>query len=168
MVSLRELDEYGEVWRISQPLAASITNQSLVIPKPYFAGNVNIANQYTVNRQYGIVILGFAYNFYSSGATNVTLNAYDPWVTEGTITNVPIWHHTVGAGGYYNQTVSDAVIPLSPADRRADASPVFADGATLRLSTGSNLTNGFLLIWGIHTQRDFGRQSLTGSPVDFT
>lgn len=168
MVSLTDLDQDGELWRVSIPLTASMSSVTLVTPKPYFAGNVNIANQYSVNRQYGIVLMGFSYNFYTSGASSITLNSYDPWIAEGTITETPIWSHPVGAAGYYSHSAHNLIVPLSPADRRPDASPEFANGATLRITTASNLTAGSILLWGIHTQKDFGRYGLTGSPADFT
>jgi hypothetical protein len=157
----------GSLWRVSQFFDSS-DSHTLVIPKPYHAGPANIGNQVLYD-EFSVVIKGFAINFVASGAATVSLVSLDPWVGDGDHDKTDIiYQWTVGAGQYM-QVVTPCEIPLSKGGyRNSYSSPSAANGAKLALTTGTGITNGFLVAWGIHTQYGYGRHAETSSPADFT
>ena len=164
---LRDLDMAGDLWRVSVPLAAEMT-KSIVIPRPQREGPGALTGQKTTARRDGITIIGFALNFHStsSNTKNVVLRSSDPAFIEGTTTNYEIYRCSVPSGSQaFDQVVTPCVIPLSP----AHYNPTPSDGATLQIVTPAGITDGGLLVWGIHGQLDIGgRRSFTGSPADYS
>lgn len=161
-MDLRDLSMTGDVWRVSIPLAASMV-KPIVVPRSNRLGPRNINNQATTVRRDGITILGFGFNFVSTGAATLTLRSADSAFIEGTTTTYPIYAFDAGAAGTWQQTFDHCVIPLSP----AKYNPTPSDGATLELATSSGVSSGgMFMAWGIHGQLDIGgRYSYTGSPA---
>jgi hypothetical protein len=164
MWNLTDMAREGETWRVSEPIVASM-NKVIASPRDFFAGVVNIAGEPTVHRGYGLLILGWTIDFECSAASSVTICARTPWITEGNTVDDNIMVYTRSAAAILNSSVP-CCIPLTPGGYRFESSPQSTNGASLVLKAGTNVS-GMLTIWGLHTQGDWGRYSLTSSPATF-
>lgn len=158
----------GRAWRVAVPIINS-QDEDLVIPQQFHAGPANIGNM-THGVAAQIIMQGFAFNFEASNGVTLSILAHDdPWISEGTVVDDPVYQFVTTDAGYYQQAVTPCNIPISPTQRRRDASPTTARGATLKLTTsGDFITGGFFTAWGIYTSDISGRQASTGSPVNWT
>lgn len=165
-MSYSDIDRYGDLWRVSLSLTASM-DQAIVTPAGYLAGPENIGGIPTVNRRGGITILGVAaYLTSGAGAASITLRSVDPAYIAGQINNYDIWSIGCGATTTVEQSVTDCMWTLSPANTRISPSTT---GANLQLVTSANVSAGFITVWGVYGQSEIGsRHSFSGSPAVYS
>lgn len=164
MVSLRELDGAGDLWRTGRLLASSL-DTDIVIPRPFIDGPNALGAHRSVTRRDGITILGVAISVVHTGTGWVRLNSSDPaFGSSGTIDDPVHEFHFTGTASS-QQVVDDCVWCISPANYIATPTT----GATLQLQSSTNITVGWITVWGIHGQLDIGgRRSYTSSPADYS
>ena len=163
---LESLDRFGDYWRVSIPVTASL-DIPLVTPEGYLAGPENIGGIPSVNRRDGITVLGVAASVVAGagGAATVTLRSVDPAYLEGQTVNYDIWQLACIASGSAQQALDNCALTLSPANTRVSPGTT---GATLQLVTNANASSGFITVWGVYGQAEIGNaKSFSGSPAGY-
>jgi len=150
------------------PIPTSATTIDLVTPEAFLEGPSHIGGGQH-ERRGQIIVKGFAFNMVTGGAETVSLIGHDnPWISDGSVVDDPVYEFRAGASGQFQQSVSECHLPLGPTQTRPNYSTATAQGATLSLTTSAgNVTEGYITVWGIYTSDISDRQADTSSPTTY-